>query len=158
MLSSTQKSTRPEATRPRRLRGFARVGMVVAWVVFWLNTALFPCCEVAAAVLGGHAGNGSPSASAEAPPHHSGAAHSEPFDHSPDSPCGDTLISAPALVGGYEIPTPDRSPLRSPLEWFAIDAPVATSLTAVYSANLALARAVPSRSLRLCLRTQRLLI
>jgi hypothetical protein len=144
-----------EARRPRGLRGFARVGLVVAWVVFWLNTALFPCCEVAAAVLGGHADNGSRSASAAPPLHHSDATHSEPLDHGPDSPCDYTLISGPALVGEYEGPTPDRSPL----EWFAVDAPVATSLTAVnHSTNLALAQAAPPPSLRLCLRTQRLLI
>ena len=122
----------------RRLRGFARVGLVVAGVVFWLNTALFPCCEVAAAVLGGHPDNGSRTASAAPPLHHSDATHSELLDHRLDSPCGHTLISGPPLVGKYEGPTPDRSPLG----WFAADAPVATSLTAVsHSANLA--RAAP---------------
>jgi hypothetical protein len=144
-----------EARRPRGLRGFARVGLAVAWVVFWLNTVLFPCCEVAAAVLGGHADNGSRSASAAPQLHHSDGTHSEPLDHGPDSPCGYTLISGPPLVGEYGVLTPDRSPL----EWFAVDAPVATSLTAVnHSANLALARAAPPPSLRLYLRTQRLLI
>ena len=144
-----------EARQPRGLRGFARVGLVAAWVVFWLNTALFPCCEVAAAVLGGHADNGSQSASAAPPLQHSAATHSEPLDHSSDSPCGYTLISESPLVGEYEVLTPDRSPL----EWFAVDAPVATSLTAANkSANLALARAASPPSLRLYLRTQRLLI
>ena len=110
---------------------------------------------MAAALLGGQADNGSRSASGAAPLHHSGATHSEPLDHSPQSPCGYTLISGPALVGEYEVLTADRSPL----EWFAVDAPVATGLTAVNrSANLALARAAPLPSLRLYLRTQRLLI
>ena len=159
MLSSTRSSARmSETRRPRGLRGFARVGLVVAWVAFWLNTALFPCGEVAAGVLGGHADNGSRSASAAPPPHHSDATHSKLLDHSLDSPCGPcgyTLISGPPLVGEYEVLTPDRSPLES----FAVDAPVATSLTAVsHSANLALARAGPPPSLRLYLRTQRLLI
>lgn len=144
-----------ETGRPRGLRGFARVGLVVAWVVFWLNTALFPCCEVAAAVLGGHADDGSRSASAAPPLHHADATHSEPLDHSPDSPCGYTPISGSALAGEYEGLTPDRPPL----EWFAVDVPVATSLTAVdHSANLALARAVPPPSLGFYLRTRRLLI
>jgi len=145
-----------EARQPRGLRGFARVGLVAAWVVFWLNTALFPCCEVAAAVLGGHADNGSQSASAAPPLQHSAATHSEPLDHSPDTPCGTTLISESLLVGAYEVLTPDRSPLK----WFAVDAPVATSrLTIVnHPAILALARAAPPPSLRLYLRTQRLLI
>jgi hypothetical protein len=144
-----------EARRPRGLRGFARVGLVVAWVGFWLNTALFPCCEVAAAVLGGHADKGSRSASAVPPLHPSDATQSEPLDHDPDSPCGYTLISESPLVGEYGVLTPDRSPL----EWFAVDAPVATSLTAVnHPAYLALARAAPPPPLRLYLRTQRLLI
>ena len=155
-LSWTRSSARmSEAGRPRGLRGFARVGLVVAWVVFWLNTALFPCCEVAAAVLGGHADTGSQSASAAPPLHPSDATHSELLDHSPDSPCGTTLISVSPLVGEYEVLIPDRFPL----EWFAADAPVAPSLTAVnHSTHLALARAAPPPPLRLYLRTQRLLI
>jgi len=143
------------ARQPRSLRGFARVGLVVAWVVFWLNTALFPFCEVAAAVLSEHADNGSQSASAAPQLHPSDATHFEPLDHTPDSACGYTLFSGPPLIGEYEGLTPDRSPLK----WFAVDAPVATTLTAVnHSANLALAQAGPPSSLRLYLRTQRLLI
>ena len=144
-----------EARQPRGLRGFARVGLVAAWVVFWLNTALFPCCEIAAAVLGGHADNGSRSASAAPPLHPSDATHSEPLDHGPDSPCGTILISGSPLVGAYEVLTLDRSPL----EWLAVEAPVATRLTVLdHSANLAHARAAPPPPLRLYLRTQRLLI
>ena len=53
-LSRARSSARTsEAGRPWGLRGFARAGLLVAWLVFWLNTALFPCCEVAAAVLHG---------------------------------------------------------------------------------------------------------
>jgi hypothetical protein len=119
--------------------GFARMGLVAAWAVFFLNTALFPFCEVAAAVSGGDAD----------------AAHAEPLDHSPDSPCASSLSGGPTLVGEHEVLAPDRSPL----ECSAIDAPVATSPTAVnHSANLALARAAPPLSLRLYLRTQRLLL
>jgi len=144
-----------EARQPRGLRGFARVGLVAAWVVFWLNTALFPCCEVAAAGLGGHTNNASQSASAAPSLHPSDATHSEPLDHGPDSPCGTILISGSPLVGAYEVLTLDRSPL----EWLAVDAPVATRITAVdHSANLAHARAAPPPPLRLYLRTQRLLI
>ena len=123
----------------RALHGFARMGLVAAWAVFFLNTALFPCSEVAAAVLDGHAD----------------ATHAEPLDHAPDSPCASSLGGGPTLVGEHEILAPDRSPLG----WFAIDAPVATSTTAVnHSANLALARADPPPSLRLYQRTQRLLL
>ena len=146
-----------EPRQPRGLRRFARVGLLAAWLVFWLNTALFPCCEVAASVLGGHADNGSLSASAAPLLQHSAATHSEPLDQSPDSPCGYTLASGPPLVGEHEVPAPDRADL----EWLAVDVPVAMSLTltaADPSANLALARASPPPPLRLYLRTQRLLI
>lgn len=132
-----------------------RAGLVVAWAMFWLNTALFPCCAVAAAVLSGHADNGSQSASDASSLHYSDATHSDPLDHSPDSPCGDTLSSGPPLVGEYQVLTSDPSPK----EWFAVDVPAATGFTAAnHSANLALARAAPPPSLRPYLRTQRLLI
>ena len=156
MLSSTRSSARmSEARRSRSVGGFARTGLVLAWVMFWLNTALFPCCEVTAAVLSAHADSGSPTTSVAPPPHHSDATPSEPLNHGPDSPCGSTLSSGPPLVGEHQALTPERFPQ----EWFAVDTPVAASLTAVnHSANLALARAVPPPSLRLYLRTQRLLI
>lgn len=157
MLSWTRSSaSKSEARRPRRLRGFARVGLVVGWVVFWLNTALFPCFEVAAAVLGGHADNGSLPASAASPLHDSNATYySEPLDHSSDAPCGYTIISGPPTVGEHEALTSDRSHL----EWLAVDAPAATGLAAVNgSANVTLAGADPPPSLRLYLRTQRLRI
>ena len=156
MPSLTRSSARQsEASRPRGLRGVARLGLVVAWVAFWLNTALFPCFEVAAAALGGHVDNGSQSASAAPPPHYSDATHSESPDPSPDSLCGTTLISGPPLAGKHQVLTLDRSYL----EWLAIDAPVAPSLTAInHSANLPHARAALPPSLPLYLRTQRLLI
>jgi hypothetical protein len=119
--------------------GFARMGLVAAWAVFFLNTALFPCSEVVAAVLDGHVD----------------ATHAEPLDHDPDSPCAFSLGGRPTLVGEHEVLAPDRSPLG----WFAIDAPVATSPTAVnHFVNFALARAAPPPSLRLYQRTQRLLL
>ena len=120
-------------------RGFARMGLVAAWAVFFLNTALFPCCEAAAAVLGGHAD----------------ATQAEPLEHSPDSPCAPSLSGGSALVGEHDVLATDRPPLG----WYAVDAPVATSPTAVnHFANLALARAAPPLSLRLHQRTQRLLL
>ena len=120
-------------------RGFARMGLVAAWAVFFLNTALFPCSEVSAGVLDGRAD----------------ATHAAPLDHDPDSPCAFSIGGGPTLVGEHEVLAPDRSPLG----WLAIDAPVATSPAAVnHSANLALARAAPPPSLRLYQRTQRLLL
>lgn len=101
--------------------GFAPLGLVAAWAVFILNTALLPFCEVAAAVRGGHAGT----------------AHVEPPHDSPDSPCG--LSGGSTVVDAYGAPSPDRSPLG----WSAVEAPVAASIAAVTSsANLALARSL----------------
>jgi hypothetical protein len=156
MLSWTRSSaSTSDDARSWGLRGFARAGLVVAWAVFWLNTALFPCWEVAAAVLGGHAGNVSQSVSAVQPAHQPGDRQTGSPIHSPDSRCAYSLSAEPAIVGEYAVPTVDRSPQ----EWFAVDAPVATGLAAVsHSANLGLARTVPPRSLRLYERTQRLLI
>ena len=144
-----------EARRLPALHRFTRVILVLAWLAFWLNTALFPCCDVAAALFGGHANSESQASSAAPTLHLSGATHSEPADHRPASACGDTLISGSPLVGAYEALTPDRPSL----EWFAVDAAVATSRIAVsHSTDLVLARAAPPPSLRLYQRTQRLLI
>jgi len=123
-------------------------------MVFWLNTALFPCCEVAAADLGERTGSALSSVSAVEPAHHAGT-HSESPADNPGSPCGDTLISGSPHVALDEVLTPDRLPL----EWFTVDAPVVTSVTAVtHSATLALVRAALPPSPRFYLRTQRLLI
>ena len=158
MLSSTRSPTRMSETRRSRvLRGFARSGLMVAGAVFWLNTALFPCCEVTAAVLDGHAANESQSDPVAPSQHHHDAEQSDPGDHSPEPPCGDALTPGLALVGGHEVLAPDRSSHK----WFPVDAPVATTLTAVNdSVTLALARAVPRPppSLHFYQRTQRLLI
>lgn len=144
-----------EARRPGGLRGFARVGLVAAWAAFWINAAMFPCCEALAATFGGHPGNISQSVSDVQPAHQPDDKQTGSPVHSPDSPCGYSLGAEPAIVGEYVVPAADRSPQ----ERFAVDAPVAAGLAAAsHSANLALARAVPPRSLRLYQRTQRLLI
>ena len=155
MFLLTQSSARMSgARRSQGLRRFARV-LVAAWVMFWLNTALFPCCEALAAVLGGHAANATQTAREAPPLHHSDNTHCDPLEHSSNSPCGDSLISGIPLAVEYKGLTPDRSPP----EWCAVDAPLATSFTApVPSAIFALARASPPPYLRLYLRTQRLLI
>lgn len=155
MLSSAQSIGRQGAGIPRGWNRFARVAPVLAWVVFWLNAALFPCCDAIAAAFGGRAGTVSQSISAPQPAHHAEDAHSGPPVDSPDSPCAYSLSAGPTIVGEYEVPTADRS-LQ---EWFAVAAPVAISLTAIdRSSNLALGRAAPPPSLRFYLRTQRLLI
>jgi len=128
--------------------------MVLGWVVFWLNTALFPCCEVLAAALSGQGRDVSPSISAAQPGHHPGDPHSGSPVHNSDAPCSDSLNPGTPLVGECQALTPDRSPAG----FFAAVAPP-TTLTAVTPlATLVLARAPPPPSLRLYLRTQRLLI
>jgi hypothetical protein len=133
----------------------ARAALIAAWGVFWLNTALFPCCEVIAAVLGGHA-DAVTQAHASAPSsHHSDSTHSEPLGHGSDAPCDDTLSANPPVSGVNEARTPERSSL----EWFAVDVSAPASSTSVHrNESFALARATPPLSLRLHLRTQRLLI
>ena len=141
--------------RPKYSNRVLRAGLIAAWVVFWLNTALFPCCEVTAAILGGHADSAMQSLPSAPSPHHSDSTHSEPLDHGPDAPCGDTLSANPPLAGEQGV----RAPERSSVEWFAIDAPVAAGFTSAFrAANFSLARAAPPPSLRPHLRTQRLLI
>lgn len=131
------------------------MALVLGWIAFWANAALFPCCEVAAAVLGGHAGNVSPSVAVVQPAHSPDETHSGAPAHNPYSPCGYILGAEPIIVGEDVVPPADRSPE----EWFATDAPIAAGLAAAsHSANLAIARAVPPRSLRLYQRTQRLRI
>ncbi len=155
MLPPTRSAGRKEAEQPRGLRRVARAGLIAAWGVFWLNTALFPCCEVIAAVLGGHADAAMQSHASAPSSHHTDSTHSELLDHGSDAPCGDTLSANPPLSSEKN----ERTPERSSLEWFAVDAPVAASFTSVHrNASFAIARASPPLSLRLHLRTQRLLI
>ena len=143
------------AGRPRGRCGFARIGLVMAWLMFWLNAALFPCCEVAAAILGGHAGSGSPITSVALPLHIADATHSDPSDHSPDSPCGDVVFAGLPLASQQEGMTAEWS---AP-ECVAIDAPVVISSPSTdRTTSAALDRDAPPPPLRLYLRTQRLLI
>jgi hypothetical protein len=157
MLSSTRSSVRKSAaSRPRGLRGFARVGLVAAWAVFWLNSAIFPCCESIAAVIGGdHPVEAAKSESAASQLHRSGDANSEGPDHGPDTPCEHTLSAEPALVGEPVVLTSDRFPLH----WAVLEEHLALGLTTVvHRPSLALPRADPPPLPRFYLRTQRLLI
>lgn len=140
--------------KPRGLRGAARAAMIAAWVVFWLNTALFPCCEVIAAVLGGHADSAMQTSTSAPPSHHSDSTHSDPPHHGPDAPCDETLSANPLLSGENAARTPERSSV----EWSAIDAPVNARFAPTRAESFALARAWPPPLLRPHLRTQRLLI
>lgn len=135
--------------------GFARAGLFLAWLAFWLNTALFPCCEVTAAVLGSHSSNVAQPAGAAPQVDHSETSHSGRPDHDSDAPCGSNLTSVPVVVGESEIPAPDRSHS----EKFILIDPLAFNLADVFRpANAELIRATPPPPPRFYERTQRLLI
>lgn len=132
------------------MRRFAHVTMILAWVVFWLTTAFFPCCEAAAA-FSNHSANVSQAASAAQPAHDSAETHIDRPDRNPYSPCGYVLSAQPTNIGVLATEHP-------PLKWLAIDAPVFSGLTAVIRCdNLAL-RGIPPPSIPLYLREQRLLL
>ncbi len=144
-----------EARRLRGPHGFGRVILVLAWVAFWFNSALFPCCEAIAAAFGDHSDDVSQSVSAAQPAHHSDETQTECPHHRPDSPCGYTVSAGPTSVGMYALLAPDNSSL----EWFAIDAPAAPALIAAVSHAEYLAPREPlPPPHRLYLRTRRLLI
>ena len=147
-------SSLPQTRKSLGLRGYAGTWMIAAWAVFWLNTALFPCCEVAAAIFDGHTSSGSQTVPA-APSHHDDSAHSEPSENGHGSPCGESVNSAPVLIASYEGPAPERFSL----DGFVPGGPLATGHKAVYHpANLARAGDDPPPWRRFYLRTQRLLI
>ena len=99
---------KPKGKPPLRLRRLARVTVVLAWIVFWLNTALFPCCEAVAAGLGGQPPM--QAVSGTHPAHASGETHPDHPDDSHNSPCGVVVSAAPATLGQADVlsaPQPD---------------------------------------------------
>ena len=156
-VSSTRGITSVSvAGRTRGPHGFARAVLVLAWAVFWLNTALFPCCEALAAAFGNHSDDVSQSAAAAQPAHHSDESHSDYPHHSPGSTCDHTLYAGAAINEVYAgVATDHVHP-----EWLATDVTVAAELTAVaHSADPAPRGYLsPPPRFRLYLHTQRLLI
>ena len=156
MFSSTRSIARVSGTK--RPRGWFRSAhvMVLAWAVFWLNTALFPCCDAFAAVFGDHSGSVTQSASAAQPVHHSDKSHSERPLQSPESPCDYALNAGPAIISGVYAALPTD---RVQWVWFAVATSAAPDLIAVNnSANRAPREYRPPLPSRLYLHTQRLLI
>ncbi len=156
MPSSTQgPAGNPEARRPGGPRGFVRVTMVATWAVFWLSTAIFPCCESIAAVLGGeHHIEVAESDPVVPQAHHSGDAHSEGSDHNPHSPCESALGPEPTLVGEQEVLASEQFSMY----WIGIGQHSAFDLKVVaHRPRLALPRAAPP-PLGFYQRSQRLLI
>ena len=157
MFSPTRSIAGVSGTqRPRGRFGTAHV-MVVAWVVFWLNTALFPCCDAFAAVFGNHSATDSHAVSADHPAHHSDAneSHSERPQHSPESPCENALNAEPVTIDGESAALPTD---RFQGVWFAVATSAAPDLTAVnHAAHRAPREYRPPLPSRLYLHTQRLL-
>ena len=145
----------PGTRRPPRHGRFARAALVLAWVVFWVNTALFPCCESLAAAFDGHSDSVSHATSAAQPAHHSDETHSEHPDPTPSSHCDYSLDAGPAINGAYAALPTDRVHL----DLFAIATPVAPGMTAVnHFASRATIDYHPPPPFRRYLHTQRLLI
>lgn len=137
--------------RTRGPRGHARVVLVLAWVAFWLNTAFFPCCEAAAAAFGGHSYSVLQAVADAQLAHRSYETQS---DRGPSPPCGHSVSAGPESVDAVAALTIEPSPL----EWFAIDAPVPSHpVAANYSTNLA-PRGISPPPVRPYLRELRLLL
>lgn len=131
---------------------------MLAWVAFWLNTVLFPCCEAFAAAFDDHADDVSQSVSTAPQDHHAGAKTSERPHHSPGTPCDRAFNAEPTLGGEYAwLPTD-----RAHQEWVAISVTSVVGPPAVAQAAILALRDYhpPPRlaTVRLYLRTQRLLI
>lgn len=155
-MPTTRFLGRTSATRLPRGRGrFARVALVMAWIAFWLNAAIFPCCEAIAAVVGGdHAIEEAQSNATTPHAHLSGGAHSEGLGHDPYSPCEHALGAEPALVGEQEVLATDRFPLH----WVAVEEHFSHGPTVgSHRPSFALPRAAPP-PLGFYQRSQRLLI
>lgn len=155
-MPTTRFSDRMSAAKlPRGRGGFARVALVMAWIAFWLNTAIFPCCEAIAAVVGGdHAIEEAQSNATTPHARLSGSAHSEDLGHDPYSPCEHALGAEPALVGEQEVLASDRFPFH----WVAVEEYFSHGPTlGSHRSSVALPRAAPP-PLGFYQRSQRLLI
>ena len=141
---------------PRVFDGrFARAALVLAWVIFWLNTAFFPCCEAIAAAFNDHSDSVSHSTPAVQPGHHSEETHTEHSAPAPSSHCDATLNAQPAIDGVHGALLTDRIDSDT----FAVVTSVALGMTTeIYSASPAPRDYHPPPPFRRYLHTQRLLI
>ena len=90
--------TKGSATRHLRAPGgFARVVVVLAWVMFWLNAAFTPCCEALAVGFGGQ--SAAQLVSSAQPAHDSAETNTHHPDHSHNSPCDLVISAGPAVMG-----------------------------------------------------------
>ena len=156
MTLSPRRNTirKPGASRPLRRRSSAHLVLVMAWLAFWLNTALFPCCEALAEALTEHADTPSQSATGERIPHQSNEVHAEHLNPDPSMPCEETVRSVAAIPDAYAQLTPTFD-----LELLAITGSVGIDVRAPdHSAIRAPRNYNPPPPFRIYQRTQRLLI
>ena len=155
MQSFTSES---DARLPLRRRRSAHVTLLLAWVAFWLNTALLPCCEAFAAAFDAHADGVSQSAPVAKRAHHADTTYTERARSGHESRCDITLNAQPVINGEYAgLPKAGLD-----LELVALSVPLSVGPVAVnHSADLAPRDYHPPPPLataRLYLHTQRLLI
>ena len=159
VFSSARRINRVSDTRLllRRFRA-AHMALIFAWLAFWINAAILPCCEAFAATSDDHADAGAQSVSVSAQTHGSSNSHREHPQQDPDSRCGHTINAEPAINSEYAgVPTS-----RVHLQWDAMTVNVAAvTATATQSAKLAMYDyhpPPPHGNFRLYLQTLRLLI
>lgn len=131
-------------------RKFLHTMLMFGWIAFWLNTALFPCCDALAEALDGHVHG---STGLNDTPHSVGADHSH---QEPASDCGSALDLGAPSSGEYFAFTSDQ--LRAGCVLSNVQLTVAP-LDVTRSVNLPSRDYHPPPPLwRIYLRTQRLLI
>src|SRR5450759_128508 len=97
-MSLTTTVTVPRIKRPRHMRRFAHVTTILAWVVFCLNTAIFPCCQAFAGVFGDHSESISQPALHDHVSQDCDGDHPGQPNHSPYSPCSSFVSANPAAI------------------------------------------------------------
>ena len=126
-----------EAKRPKGLRA----GLVAACALFWLGTALFPCCELIAATLGGDRHREVAQSDSATPyVHPSGGVQSKGSGHDPHPPCEQTFSDGAVSVEEPAVLTS----VRFPLQRVTVEEPHVSGLAAVvHRSSLALPRVAP---------------
>ena len=111
MLSVLKNGTRTRSNgQSARWRPFARPVMVLAWLAFWLNTALFPCCQALAADFGGHSENIAKSIALNHLLKDCGDEHAgTPDQENPHSPCSSFVSASPAAITQAISPAADHT-------------------------------------------------
>lgn len=144
--------------RPPCRRRAAHFVLVLAWVAFWINTALCPCCETLATTLDTHSDDVAESLSASTHIHNVSDSHKEQPDHRSDSPCGHAVNAEPTINSPYAGIPQAQSDLYLDAVYVNI---TCQRIALVHSATLAFFDyhpPPPYEGSRLYLQTQRLLI